>query len=341
MNKTSLLKDKKIKDLWLIYFLLIGLLLSSCLFKSEPEFPFPKGLPEQNIVFMPYDPHFFHGTTKKSIGFVNDDGSDRELYHFLIQGGSAIRAPKHYSTYVHNPRWSRDGKKLVFSIADVTPNIRVIDQNGEMHGRDCFDYDQAGSKLGFDGDGRIIVWIDELSVKTEEQEKKLREDKTLIARLDIENCEIVDELYCPVSGKCWLFGVNISDDNVLTAMVFDTEKNWDEPNEEPFWVLIYDIDANEKIMFPGYHPSLSEDGTLLAYFGYDGGLRVKSLTNGEEQVLDYLFEYTNDFEFLSQPGWSPDQKWLVYNNRAGKIYKININTLIKEFVTEGFAPDWK
>ena len=290
---------------------------------------------------MPYDPFFAHGITKETIGFVNDDGSDRVLYKFLIQGGSAFRAPKQFSTYIHYPRWSGDGNRLVFTITDVSPNIRMINQYGLMHGGGCVDFDQAGSALGFDGDGNIIIWIFKLNTKNEEQENKLREDKSFLARLDIEKCELLEEFYIPVSEKYWLYGVSISDDNVLTAMVLNTEKNQYEPNEEPYRILIYDIDADEKTMFPGYHPSLSEDGTQLAYYGYDGSIRIKTLANGEELVLDYPFEYSNGFQYISRPGWSPDQKWLVYNNKDGEIFKINIITLEKMYITEGFAPDWK
>jgi len=321
--------------------LISGLLFSSCLLKSEPKYPFPEGFPEQEIVFMPYDPHFFHGITRKTIGFVNEDGSQRRLYSFLIEGGSAVNYPRNFSTYVIGPRWSRNGNELVFTIADVIPNFRIIDNQGYMHGEECTDLDLAGEHLGFDDEGNIVAWISKLNYGYEQFESEVGENERLIVRYDVKHCRVVETFSIPFPSKYWVSDVNISKNEILTAMIQEVVKYTYQEPEKPYSVLIYNMHSGEHQTFPGYHPSLSDDGALLAYYGYDGGLTVRKMDTNEEWILDYIFEYENDFEFISRPGWSTDQLWLVFNNREGEIFKININTLEKKYLTKGYTPDWK
>lgn len=321
--------------------LFLPIILTACIKQREQSQPLSGGLPDQEIVFMPYDPHYFHGRTKNTIGFVDREGKNLSLKNFNVAGVSAEEYPKNYSTYVIGPRWSKDGESIVFTIADGPPNIRLIDKQGYMYGSACKLLDQAGGFLDFDLKGNILMWLSEIDVTSEYYEDKLSEDESLIVKYDLKSCQIIEYLHIPFPSKYWVTGVNISDGNVLAAMLFDSTKKQFDQTENPYLVLIYNLQTDDVETFPGYHPSISNDGELLAYFGYDGSIRVRDLETKEEFVLQYLFEYENAYQFVSRPGWSPDRKWIVYNNREGEIYRANLETGEIIYITKGFAPDWR
>jgi Tol biopolymer transport system component len=315
-------------------------LIAACTAPVEKKQPFPDGLPERDIVFMPYDPFYFHGKTRNTIGFIDKDGNNLEILKFNVAGGSAQNRLKTFSTYVFGPRWSKNRKELVFTIADTPPNIRVIDENGFMFGSDCSDMDQAGSMLSFDMDGNIILWISTIQAMNERYLSEMSDEESLIVRFDLINCQVVDKIYLPFPSNIWILGADISK-NILTAMLFDSYRNQYDQSVNPYNVLYYDLLSGKFQTFPGYHPSISDDGSLLAYYSYDGRLRIRDTSNMNESSLVKLFDKEDDFQFVSRPGWSPDNKWLVYNNREGEIFKIDVTSGEKEFLTEGFAPDWR
>jgi Tol biopolymer transport system component len=288
---------------------------------------------------MPYDPFFSHGITRKTIGFVDADGNQRELFNFLIAGGSAFYRPKHFSTYAIEPQWSGNGDSLAFYIADVAPSLRLIDDQGYMHGKGCEDI--FIQDFGFDGSGNVVAWMSRTDPFFEIYGGDIEEDEQLFIRYDVINCQVVDLFTVPIPENYRISGVSISKDGVLTCMIKEVVMYTYQEPEKPHSVFIYNLETEEKQTFPGFHPSLSDDGSLLAYYGYNGELIIRDMESNGERVLKRIFKYDDFDDLVSRPGWSPDNQWLVYNTQEGEIYKINVNTRENVYLADGYTPDWK
>jgi WD40 repeat protein len=307
----------------------------------EPTKPFQSGLPLVEIVFSLYNPFHSHGTTHETIGFVDANGLDRDVSFFNIAGGSAISWPKHFSTYAEGPRWSPNGDKLVFTIRDVTPNVRVIDSKGYMYGRDCIDIDLAGYHIGFYDARSVIAWISELNSGYE----KLvgsdigNDDKTILI-YDVMRCKVIDIIKISIGSNYWLSDIDISK-NYLSVMLLDVNKNRFDMSEQPYKILLFDNLTGDSKEFLGVHPSQSDDGTLLAYFDYTKDLIIENLTDGSTKRFETTINEEHDFSFICRPGWSSDNQWVVFNDNEGKIYKLNINTKELVYLTKGYCPDWR
>jgi len=309
--------------------------------RYEPQQPFSEGLPESEIVFSPYDPFFAHGTTKKTIGFIDADGDNLEVVFFNIAGGSSLLWPRNYLTYVNGPRWNSNDDELVFTISDVSPNVRVIDSDGFMHGKDCVDIDLSGYHLEFNEDGSVIAWISELNSGFEQLAgSAIGDDEQLILVYDVMSCQVIDKLKIPISSDYWLYDINISK-NYISVMLLDANKNRFDMSEQPYKTLLIDNVTGDSKEFVGVHPSQSDDGTLLAYFDYSGDLIVVNLMEGTQKIINTPITKNDDFEFICRPGWSSDNQWVIFNDGEGDIYKLNIMTRELVYITDGYCPDWR
>ena len=65
--------------------LFLPIILTACIKQREQSQPLSGGLPDQEIVFMPYDPHYFHGRTKNTIGFVDREGKNLSLNILIVR----------------------------------------------------------------------------------------------------------------------------------------------------------------------------------------------------------------------------------------------------------------
>lgn len=333
------LNNNRVFRLYLICIIFFSMFLLSSCKMAEPKQPFPDGLPEQEIVFMPYDPFFSHGKTRKTIGFVDADGNQRELFRFLIAGGSAIQRPKHFSTYAIDPKWSIRGDGLAFYIADVGPSIRFIDAQGYMYGKECEEIHIQ--TFGFDGNGNIVAWLSRSDPFIEKFNDEVNDGEQLIIRYDLKECAVIDFFTIPLPENYKVFGINISVDGVLTCMIKELVTYAHQESPRQYSILVYDLESEEKQTFPGFHPSLSNDGSLLAYHGHGGELRIRNLESNDDWALKQIYKYDDFNDFVSRPGWSPNNQWLVYNTQDGEIYKINVNTGETEYLTDGYNPDWR
>jgi hypothetical protein len=108
-------------------------------------------------------------------------------------------------------------------------------------------------------------------------------------------------------------------------------------------IIVYNRLMQTYDIFPGYYPSLSKDGSSLAYFDESGDIIVRNIDTKLERIVINIATTESGFDpsFSFLPGWSPDNKWLVYNNTQGEIYKVNIDTGENIFLTYGWAPDWR
>jgi hypothetical protein len=326
---------------WLVLFI-IPLFLSACVAGgAEPAIPLPKGIPNDDIVFMPPTSDPVHAddvvNDKKTVGFINDDGTGEVDYTFKIyQGaGSNFGAPIYVQQAVY-PRWSQSGSKVAFSVRGAPPNIRLIDSDGRMYGKKC---DALREFSTFDSQGNILGAIDKYSpVLLTKYQNKITANTSLIARYDLKTCK-VDEFSIPIPQNTYPQKISETESGLVTAEYFKGGYN--------YMIIIYNSKTKASSSFAGFDPSPSKDGTLLAYYNYSGDLVVRNIESGlEKSIINVLptnhigFEHS-DFDFLYMPGWSPDKKWLVYNTMDGYIFKVNIETGKSILITFGWAPDWR
>ena len=324
--------------MWVCIALTLGDIKSIFYGHEKPQ-PFPDGLPSAEIVFSPYDPFLSHGLTKNSIGFVDADGNNRELFFFNIEGGSAIQRPKYFSTYAIDPKWSSRGDGLAFYIADVGPSIRFIDAQGYMYGKEC---EEIHIQIfGFDGNGNVVKWLSRSDPYFDKYKDEVTDGEQLILRYDLKECAVVDFFTIPVPENYKVFGIDISGNGILTCMIKEIVTYVHQETPRQYSILVYDLESEETQTFPGYHPSLSNDGSLLAYYGYNGELRIRNLESNDDWALKQIHIYDDFDDFVSRPGWSPNDQWLVYNTKDGGIYKINVNSGENIYLTDGYTPDWR
>jgi len=312
----------------------VFLLLFSTSCEKETQYPLNGPIPESDIVFMP-DGDPVSPNTSITLGFINADGNNRQEYTFTLVGGSlsnfGFQMPQEYASH---PRWSWSGDEIVFTIRDLPPNIRLIGESGKMYGKKCQDI--YSSVLTFDINGNILHEITKNDQVHEEYLEKML--TTLIARYDLGTCQIISVFSIPLPHGSRVREINESSNGILVTSFHD----WESDKEK---ILIYDPYTSETQILYGYHPSMTKDGAMLAYFDSDGALIVRTMETGEERLLKSVFPNFvgpgSGYRLMSMPGWSPDQKWLVYNTPKGSIYKINVETGDNTYLTYGWAPDWR
>ncbi len=325
--------DKKILLTSVVVLLLIFLV--SCKEEKEPDYPLNGPIPQSDIVFMPEADPIHVAVDTKTLGFINADGSNRQEYTFKLIGGALSNSGYHIpSQYASHPRWSMAGDEIVFSIRDLPPNMRLIDEDGKIYGRTCKNI-RVG-ELTFDLYGNALIEISE-NDQVYENYKEIA-DTALIARYDIKLCQIVSVFSVPLPFESFVREINESYNGLLTAAFWD----WDE---DIYKILIYDQITEEAQTLSGYHPSLTKDGAMLAYYNKSGTLVVRDMGTEKERKLISVFPNLvgsgPSIQLMSMPGWSPDNQWLVYNTPEGHIFKINVETKETVYLTYGWAPDWR
>jgi hypothetical protein len=314
---------------WLAFFI-IPLFLVACESAAEPTFPLPNGIPKDDIIFMPDGNPVNTNDQGKTLGFINDDGSDHIDYTFKIFGAPLNFGIRFSTQQANYPRWSRSGTMLVFSIASTPPDIRLIDSNGRMYGQNCDALEYAST---LDAKGNILGEITKDSSLYPQYQNKISANTSLIARYDLKTCTVVGVFSVPVPQHSGLWNISEAGNGLVTAE-FSSDSNK---------IIILDHTTQAFTLFPGYHPSLSGDGAWLAYYDLYGNLIVRDIKSNVEKTITNIFPAYNldDPDWLFMPGWSPDNKWLVYNTPDGKIYKVNIETGENIYITYGWAPDWR
>jgi len=210
--------------------------------------------------------------------------------------------------------------------------MRLIDASGKMHGQTCVDVVGAG-KLTFNLQGNVFNEI----TKHAQVYKDYKEiaDAALIVRYDLKSCQIVSVFSVPVPFGYLMGEIQESENGLLVAAFYDLETQIDA-------ILLYDQTTGESQTLPGFHPSLTEDGALLAYYNMEGTLVIRDMETGvEKELISVIPSSWGYHSYMSMPGWSPDHQWLVYNTAEGHIFKINIETREHVYLTYGWAPDWR
>lgn len=307
--------------------------LVSCAYESE--LPFPNGIPRRDIVFMPDVAPAYSETTSKTLGFINSDGSNRLEFTFRIVGGSHSMFGKQYETQqAYFPRWLKRGEGLMFLIADPLQNARLIDSRGRMYGQNCNGFQTENN--GSDFQGNVLVKIGKNNPAYPIYQNQITPDTSLIARYDLRTCNILGIFSLPIPFEYYLSDISESNGGLFAISYYDLQIKKNE-------ILIYQQKTKSYSSFLGYHPSLTIDGTQLAYYSIDGKLTILDTRTGTSKEIKLVFGASDDSaaDFLSMPGWSPDNKWLVYNTIEGEIYKVNIETGENVYLTNGWAPNWR
>jgi len=298
--------------------------------------PLPDGLPSQEIVFAP-DPPYLASPQSRTLGFIHMDGSGRVEYKWPLYDGtrSLLGTPMFASQGIY-PRWSYQGE-LLFSVRGVRGEpltVRLISKNGVMYGSKC---DAPwGGRLNFDPQGNIIAFFNVYSSVYQHYQGYRMPGSVLIGRHDLKNCRINGVILLPAFE--FMDSISESSSGWLVADFYDSDTRTRQ-------VLLYHPERGIREVFPGAHPSFSDDGEWLAYYRPDGYLAIRRVEGGEERALVEVKgakeEVTNWPEKLSMPGWSADGKWLVVNDSSGKMYIIHRESGQMKYIGPGWAPDWR
>jgi hypothetical protein len=325
-----------------VIFCVIGIICVGCLFLFwrwgffgvwENTTPFPAGLPLREIVFAP-DPPYLASSRFRTLGFVHPDGTGRVEYRFALYDGSrSMWGARLVTSQGLFPRWSLQGE-LLFSMRGIPPVVRLITQEGKMFGFQCDA--PLGGRLNFDPQGNIIAFFNVYSSIYQNYQGYQMPGSVLVGRHDLKNCRMNGVILLPALEFMDSIGENSS--GWLVTDFYDSDtKTWQ--------VLLYHPERGTREVFPGLHPSFSDDGEWLAYYRPDGYLVIRRVEGGEEQVLVEVEgakeEFTNWPEMLSMPGWSGDGKWLVVNDSFGRMYIIHRENGQKKYIGPGWAPDWR
>ena len=319
------MKEKLIL-LWVAIFILLS--ISAC--ASETKHPFPDGLPQQEIVFIPDFDH--GGIVTDSLGFIDADGNQRQEYAVKYDTGYKSNfGVKLFSQNVVSPRWSKTGDMLAFVTQDRFTGLRMVDSQGNMYGKKCQDFTAIGSS--FDEQNNIFGILGTPSGLYFQHQNKL------ISRYDLISCQSRSEFTLPIpSSDYYISRINEASNGLLVAA-------YHEFGEEVDKIIVHDPNTKKYKVFSGYHPSLTDDGVLLAYYSEHGILVIRDIatTDVEKELVDAFLGClsTRCESLFSMPGWSPDKKWLVYNTLDGEIFKINIETKENIYLTHGWEPDWR
>lgn len=296
------------------------------------------GLPDRDIVFIPIESDPVHiNQEANTLGFINADGSGLALYRFEMKGGSLSNFGfPYYTSVAFRPRWAADGTAVFFLLPDSGPNLRVIRSDGEIVGQDCYIVAHATSTS--DTAGNVYGVVDENAPIWNNYKDRMGRNAWLIIRFSLLECAVKGEFMLPSKSE-WRFPNDIgeSDGGTIVVNYYDSASR----NEK---ILIVDSITGRQYSFDGYHPALNNDGNILAYYKADGALVIRDVFTNEEKILDNALqnEKVQDISsYFSTPGWSPDNQWLVYNTANGQIFKINIKTLEKIYLADGWHPDWR
>jgi len=313
--------------------LLLLIFLASCKKEEETEYPLNGPIPQRDIVFMPDADPIHAEIDSKTLGFINADGSARQEYTFMLFGGAMSNFGKQIPIRTaSHPRWSMDGDEITFYIRNTAPNMRLIDQDGKMHGQNCEDIES--SEFTLDSNGYALIGITQHDAVYEKYKDIANE--ALVARYDLKSCRVVAVFSVPVPMDRLTGEIQEAENGLFAAAYWDGR-------EEIYKILLFDPVSGESQTLTGYHPSLTEDGTMLAYFNRSGVLIVRELETGKESRLEYVIPPPQESYrgYVAMPGWSPDKQWLVYNTPEGEIFKINVETKENIYLTHGWAPDWR
>ncbi len=302
---------------------------------KEPEYPLNGPIPQSDIVFMPDSnpEQVSREFESKTLGFIDADGSNRREYTFTLFGGASsnfgMPLPSQVAQY---PRWSMNGDKVAFSIRNTAPNMRLIDRNGRMYGKNCTDI--RTDEITFDSHGNALIRIGRNDQVYEDY--KNMTSTAPVARYDIKTCRVVSVFSVPVPFESLISEIQEAENGLLVASFWNTDAQMHK-------ILIYGSNTEGAQTLSGYHPSLTKDGAMLAYYNRYGWLVIIDMATGEEKrLLPVIPLPVYSYESLvGMPGWSPDNQWLVYNTPKGDIFKVNIETGENVYLTYGWAPDWR
>jgi len=325
------------KRILLIMCLLFALIVIWRIAQSGAFLGAPDNLLSKDIVFMPIESNPVHiNQEANTLGFINADGSGLAVYRFKIRGGSLSNFGfPYYTSVALRPRWTRDGSAVVFLLADSGSNLRMLKSDGKVVGQDC--YIVADGDSTSDPAGNVYGVVNENAPIWNNYKNQISEDTWLIIRFSLLECAVKSELILPSKSE-WGNPHDINESNDLVIVNYYDSLSHNEQ------ILIVDKVTGEHYSFNGYHPALSSDGNTLAYYRADGILAIRNIHTSNEKVLDKTLKTARGQDILSyfsMPGWSSDNQWLVYNTINGQIFKVNIETLEKIYLVDGWHPDWR
>ncbi|MBC7227645.1 MAG: hypothetical protein H5T61_10490 [Thermoflexales bacterium] len=205
-----------------------------------------------------------------------------------------------------------------------------------MFGSRCDTLEQG--RLTFDQEGNILAPFYQGSAAYQKYRGYAKPNSVLVARHDLKNCRIDGVFWLPIAADPrFVESIGESPSGWLVANFYDFE-------EHEYKILLYHPGEKVRRIFPGRHPSFSDNGEWLAYYRPDEYLVIHKVSTGEERPLVKVESQWDGMLWgseFSMPGWSPDSEWLVYNDSFGRIYKIQRESGQRIYLGKGWSPDWR
>lgn len=290
--------------------------------------PSDQGFPDRDIVFvMPQE--------EGVLGFIRPDGSGLITRTIAVDFHAAL------------PTWSPDGQYIAFRTRYgrdtsyyATRHPRVVSAEGRTVGW-CY------RELGL-GWGRAWVTSDnQIVAQFAYGDAENQPDQ--INLIDFGSCEFLSTLFeaSSVRGE-WLTDGTLSSQGWLAVSRSVLKNRWPvaadiivvEPGSETAQVVGY-----------GVAPAWSRDGEWLAFTGSDGIYILRKDGSQLRRVVDLNVDPDEQGDYVwsdevSVSSWSPDGKWLVYDQGTpgewAIIYRVNVVTgEVVEVFQGGIHPNWR
>lgn len=263
-------------------------------------------------------------------------GNDR-IYVVRADGSgqTAITSP---AAYTDHPRWSRDGRQIVFTKRNSAGDGYAIWKMNARGESQTFIFNVYGSGIDAPGQPAFSPRADRIAFVTCDCWDPV--DIIGIANADGSNGVEVDRAYISTYGLDWA----PTGDKLLYS-----ESTYGH-NTRSYWIASINIDGTDKHVLTtpaqanNYDSVWSPDGSKIAFVSdRDGNSEIYTMNSDGSNQLRVTNSTAGDF----QPTWSPDGTKLAFiSNRNGpfNIYVINVdgtNTVqITHNAFDSLSPHW-
>jgi len=259
------------------------------------------------------------------IVFKKFDSSIRgyRIYVMDRDGKNAKQIVKEPNIRYESPRWSPDGKQIIFTkTTAIDGELWIMDSDG---GKPELLHKPAQWEVSWSPDGRKIAFENM--------------EKIYIMDLKTRKIDLLVNGTCPVwspDGKAIAYGMPFGSQDYKIHLI--------DPESKREW----SIDAKNKnlqILYASYWSPIawSPDGKHIAFMAITGGKNWWGIYIMNSDGTNVIEKYTGDGGNLiaNWPAWSPDGRQIIFHTIRG-IERMDIDGEKRELIYEnGDEPDWK